>query len=111
MRCFVLQLRNLLSCLDKLRGYKSLRLKMVCYYHSFITSDVVRARYDMERGYKVDLLYRIYVSRDVIEQCFNNGLLQHGTELKAMQKTLDIYEKIVERHWLLVRLYDLLIKK
>lgn len=111
MKQFVLSLRNLFSCIDKLRGYKCRRIRLICYYHSFCFEDVLKVRFDFERGGRSKMLYVIERARGVVKDCYKSGFLEHGTEEKAMLKTLDIYERIVRRYWFVVKLYDLLIKK
>ena len=103
--------RNLISCVDKLRGYKCRRIRLICYYHSFCFEDVLKIRWEFEHGNRKKLLYVIERARGVVKDCYKSGFLQHGTEEKAMLKTLDIYENIVRRYWFVVCLYDWVHKK
>lgn len=105
-------LKRFVRLVGRLRGYESRRLRNICFYHVY-TGDVEAVRKAKEvfsNGSRQELLRMIVESRDVVSRCYADGLLNHGTELRAMLEVLNIYERIVRRYWIIVKLYDIKIK-
>lgn len=105
-------LKRFVRLVGRLRGYESRRLRNICFYHNYTggLEAVRKAKEVFSNGSRQELLRMIVESRDVVSRCYVDGLLNHGTELRAMLEVLNIYERIARRYWIIVKLYDIKIK-
>ena len=108
-------LRRVYRIVARLRSYESYRLRQICFYHNYFgnqpQAQIRRAKAAFTTGSRRELLNMISKSRDVVEYCYENGFMFHGTERRAMYRVLDIYEILAKWFWIIIKIYDLKTKK